>query len=225
VAWHNNGPYRCNIVGVCTPHPGPNNLRLMQTWLGVLLDFSLGIALPLLLVGTTFCFVPSTTHSGPAVTVSPAVYPPSNDFHPLRHFFFRLNFLFTTLIQLIKIKHILMTFLPSICASYAPDSVNIAMSWKLWRQHLAHERDRSLARDAGREPTSSNHNAPHSSKSSVLGAARRRPKRATSFNSASALDHFMFGTLTRGPHDFSKQELCLYTLGLFLYCAAVFYTY
>lgn len=48
----------CNVLGVCTPHPGPNNFHVVQTWNGVLLDFFFSIALPLLLVGFffEFCF-------------------------------------------------------------------------------------------------------------------------------------------------------------------------
>ena len=36
--WHGYGPYRCNVVGVCAPLPGPNELGFIATWPGVFVD-------------------------------------------------------------------------------------------------------------------------------------------------------------------------------------------
>lgn len=42
---------QCNRIGVCAPLPGPNNLGVIHTWNGVLMDLFLIIALPLFTVG------------------------------------------------------------------------------------------------------------------------------------------------------------------------------
>ena len=36
IRWNGRGPYRCNLLGVCSGTPGPNHLGFPTTWLGCL---------------------------------------------------------------------------------------------------------------------------------------------------------------------------------------------
>ena len=50
------------MLGVCSPHPGPNDLNLMQTWNGAMLDLFFTVAFPLVVVGpVTFFRFPTPT--------------------------------------------------------------------------------------------------------------------------------------------------------------------
>ncbi|EEH59271.1 uncharacterized protein MICPUCDRAFT_64114 [Micromonas pusilla CCMP1545] len=40
IRWNGRGPYRCNLLGVCSGTPGPNHLGFPTTWLGCLSDVS-----------------------------------------------------------------------------------------------------------------------------------------------------------------------------------------